>query len=255
MSTSSATNPKIADKLDQRINPIEAFIYKGLANRFYQVFGCVLTFTTSNDKKAARARQMGMDTGYPMAFAVLKSLAIDEARYNPKALLIRGTTSGASADSMITYKSQFIPTIFSFEVTYLSQDIKEVTAFAKEWLFSAIGGYLKFSVEYGVVDVDISTELDREVTIPEKKQGVTELNEYETVVTIKVMGYLSPDNLSKVQAVTEILGTGVVTSGTDYTALVEASAKNNGQTFLFNKGWNSITGPSGSYQDPKNVGA
>lgn len=256
MSLSSATNqnPNIEGKLDQRINPIEAFIYKGLADRFYQVFGTILTLTTSTDKKSARAKQLGMDVGYPMAFAALKTFTIDETRYNPKALLIRGTTSGASSDSKLAYKAQFIPTIFSFEITYLSQDIKEVTAYAKEWLFAAVGGYLKFSVGYGVVDVDISTELDREVNIPEKKTGLTDINEYEVVTTLKLIGYLSPDNLSKVQAITELQGTISVTSSADYTALTEASALNNGQTFFFNREWNSIPGPEGAYQDPKTSG-
>lgn len=245
----------VSNQLDQRINPIEAFVYKGLADRFYQVFGTVLTFTTSTDKKAARAKQLGnKDSGYPMAFAVLKTLAIDETRYSPKSLLLRGVTSNASTDSMLAYKAQFIPTILTFEINILSQDMKEITALAKEWLFAAIGGYLKFSVSYGVVDLDISSELDREVQIPEKKTGLTDVNEYEMITNIRVLGYLSPDNLSKVQAITNITVEGFVGQEADYKVLAE-TASNNGQAFYFNRKWNSTTGPSGSAMDPKDLGA
>jgi len=241
------------ETLDQRINPVEAFVYKGFADRFYQVFGTVLTYTTSVDKKAARAKQLGQDTGYPMAFAVLKSQAIDETRYSPKTLLLRGTTSGASSDSKLTYKAQFIPVIFSFEISYLCQDIKDVTAFAKEWLFAALGGYLKFSVIYGVVDVDIGCDLDREVNIPEKKVGLSDVNEYEAVTNIRILGFLSPDNLAKTQAVTEIDVEGVVGDPASY-ALLTAAERANTQVFMFKRQWNSITGPTGSYQDPKTTG-
>jgi hypothetical protein len=247
------STPQNLTQLDQRINPIEAFVYKGLADRFYQVFKTVLTYTTSTDKKAARAKQSGKDTGYPMAFAVLKTMAIDETRYSPKSLLLRGVTSGSSTDSKITYKAQLLPVIFSFEITFLSQDIKEVTALAKEWMFSAVGGYLKFSVSYGVVDIDISCELDREITIPDKKSGLTELNEYEMPTNIKVLGYLSPDNLAKVQAVTEVDIEGAVGSISDRAALQEV-IDNGGQAFFFKREWNTIPGPEGSSKDPKTVG-
>jgi hypothetical protein len=244
------------NQLDQRINPIEAFIYKGLADRFYQVFGAVLTYTTSQDKKAARAKMLGnKDTGYPMAFAVLKTIAVDETRYSPKSLLLRGVTSGASSDSKLTYKAQFVPVVISFEITFLSQDIKEVTALAKEWIFASIGGYLKFSVSYGVVDLDIGNDLDREVQIPEKKAGLSDVNEYEMITNMRVLGYLSPDNLSKVQAVTDLKIQGLMGPQADYEALKNATQGHNGQIFMFNRQWNSIPGPEGSYQDPKTPGA
>ena len=239
--------------LEQKLGPVEDSRYQGLAQRFQQTFGVVLTFTTSTDKKAARAKMLGKDTGYPMAFAAFKTRSIDETRYSPKALLLRGVTSGATSDSMLTYKAELLPVVETFEITFLTQDEKELRSFSKEWLFSALRGSLKFTIQWGVADIDISLELDREVTIPEKKGGLTDVNEYELTTNLKISGYLSPDHLDKVQAVTEVNVDGYSGSQADYEALTAAAARN-GQMFEFKKQWSTTVGIEGSRGDLKTVG-
>lgn len=239
--------------MDNRIAPVEALINTGLAQRFHEVFGTVLHYSTSVDKKATLQKILGNEPPkYPIAFAAFKGLALDTTRYAPTAMLRRGVISAPSHDNVTASRLTSLPSITTFEITFLTDNIRHVTAFAKRWLFAGVEGSLKFTVSYGVVDIDIHIDLDQEVNIPEKPDGVTEVGEYEIVLGLRVHGFHSK-GLDKVQAVTSIEVDGAVVSESDYKALTQ-EGKDNVTVHLFKREWNAIPGPEGSAQDPRDVG-
>jgi hypothetical protein len=238
--------------IDNKISPIEDFIKQGLAQRFKQTFGCVLTYTTSLNKKAARAKLMQSKAGYPMAFASLKTWSIDETRYSPKTLYLRGVSSQSSTDSKLTYKIKPLPVTMTYEVTFYSQDMNEMTTLGKKWLFAIMEGGLKFNILYGVADIGIALDLDRELQFTEKTNELTETDQFEMIATMRIHGYLSPDHMETVQAITEIVEEGFVGDQALLQAL-EPGARGEHQLIMF-KRWNDVAGPQGSVDDPRSVG-
>lgn len=239
--------------MDNRISPLENLIFSGFAKRFYQVFGTPLVYTSSVDKKAAAAKMAGESRKYPFAFATFTTLAMDTERYSPRALSHRGIASQSSHDAVLAHRLSAIPTTTTFTLEYVSQELKEVHAFAKRWLFSSLEGSLKFSITYGVVDIDISVELDQEITMPQRTDGVTEVNELELSTTFRIRGFHSKDQLGQMQAVTSVEVEGIVASQEEYKALSQ-EGKPNVEIHLFKRQWNSTPGPEGSADDPRDVG-
>jgi len=238
--------------IDNRISPIEDFIKQGLAQRFNQTFGCALTYTTSSNKKAARAKLMQSKAGYPMAFASLKTWVIDETRYSPKTLYLRGVSSQSSTDSKLAYKVKPLPVTMTYEIAIYSQDMNKLTSLGKKWLFAIMEGGLKFNILYGVADIGIALDLDRELQFNEKKNELNETDEYEMIATMRIFGYVSPDYIETVQAITEIVEEGFVGNPALLAAL-EPGERGEHSLFLFKK-WNDIAGPPGSADDPRSVG-
>lgn len=241
--------------MDNSITPVEDLIRAGFAQRFYETFGYPLNYTTSVDKKAMLARLKGQapSRGDPFAFATPSEVSIDEARYSPVTLLRRGIASQASHDHVMTYRAHLLPTINTFQFTLLAQSITEVTDFAKAWLFSCLRGHLKFSVTYGVVDLDVHVDLDRNVSIPARTDAVTEENHFELTATFRIFGYLSENQLRKVQAVTEVVVEGFAASEEQVKAL-NPEGKDSVRVFLFNKPWSNAVGPTASTGDEKTQG-
>lgn len=238
--------------IDNKVSPIEDFIKQGLAQRFNKTFGCALIFTTSTNKKAARAKLMQSQSGYPMAFATLKNWTLDETRYSPKTLFMRGISSQSTSDSKLTYKIKPLPVVMTYEITMYSQDMNELTGLAKKWLIATVQGGMKFNVLYGVADIGIALELDRDLSFNEKKNELTDTDEYELVAMMKVGGFISQDYIEQVQAITEIVEEGFVGDAALLEAL-EPGERGEHQLILF-KRWNNIVGPEGSKDDPKTSG-
>jgi hypothetical protein len=235
-------------ELNKAIMPIEAFIRKGVADKFFKLFGMTLTYVTTKEKKATKAKQLGTGGKYPVAFAVEKSYAVDETRYSPRSLGLMGLSAGQSSDGMLTATAKLLPIRTTYEISIYTDDARTVQKIAKTWLYASVNGWLNTTVDYGPVTPDIQVTLDREIQIPEMSAGIDEVAETEMIATIVVSGYLSPDNLVLTQAVTEVQLEGVV--GTpEQIATLSAEEQKNHQVFLFRKPWNNITGPTGSAND------
>lgn len=238
--------------IDNSISPVEDFIKQGLAERFKQTFGTPLTYTTSTNKKAIRAKQLQSQSGYPMAFATLKSFAIDETRYSFKTLFTRGVSSQANTDSRLTYKVKPLPAILVYEITFIDNDSQSLANIAKSWLFAVATGSLKFSIMYGTVDMSIAIDLDREINFTDKKNELTETDEYEATATLRVFGFISPNTIQTQQAIVEVQLENVVGDEVAYSALADQN-RGEHQAIFFRK-WNDIAGPEGSADDPKSIG-
>ena len=250
--------------MDNNITPVEDFIRQGLNNRFKNVFGTNLLFTNSSDQKLTLAKlreknsgttgqSPGVGSDYPYAFASLTEMGLMASpSYKPNTLLRRGLTAMAATDSRVAYKLELIPATTSYEITFISNDFEQVKSFAKSWLFAKVGGWLKYSIVYGVANLDINVEPEERITIPQKEAAPSEVQEYSVVTSVVVHGYLSKDKLSEVQAASSVQMDGfVVPDATNLDqAWAEVASGDAVQVMLFKRdGWNTLVGPQGSEGD------
>jgi hypothetical protein len=229
--------------MDNSLNPIEDFINTGLADRFYKTFAVPLLFYNGPDVKAvvsAKLRKELKDC-YPFARARTTGFAVNEATsYKPNTLARRGLHGNSSHDFTLTYKLELIPVITTYEIELYVQDMRSLRLLSKKWLLSSIKNDLKFSVTYGVAAIDIDVKLQKDLSIPSREGGVTEIKEYIMTSNLTVNGYMSND-LKTSQAAVELDIEGQVAQlGTEDA---------NTQVFLFKNAWPDVNGPDASVGD------
>lgn len=221
--------------MDNSLKPIEDFINTGLANTFFRVFQVPLLFYNGPDVKAVATKRLQRDDRqvYPFARAKTSGFALNETSYKPNTLLRRGLHGHASHDNTRTYKLSMIPVATTYEIEFYVQDMRSLRNLSKQWLLAATRGNLKFTVNYGVGPVDIDIKLDKQLTVPTREGGVSEVKEYVLTSNMIVNGYMSDGSLTSSQAVSEI----------DWEAQAVLLGKEEGaQVFLFKSKWNQDSG-------------
>jgi hypothetical protein len=226
--------------MDNSLTPIEDMIYAGFGRRFLQVFGIPILFTNATDKRAAYAQKFTQDPNLklPFAFASYTGQSLTETRYSPQALLRRGLYGAATHDMVQTYRLRMIPVTTAFQILVLTEDLPTALEFSKRWLMATVEGSLKFTLTYGIADVDIHVELDRDVQIPQRTAGVDEPREYEIQTTLRLEGYTSKD-LERAQAATEVVAEGRVGSAEDVATAIAGGPNKTTQFFQFNRPWDN----------------
>jgi hypothetical protein len=246
-------------ELNNSITPIEKLIQEGLAQRFYQVFGIHLVYSNAPNKKEMAAKLVQRGVAYPFAFAAVSSEGIRETSYKPHTLLRRGLIYGASHDRMLTYRLNMIPVNTKFDITFEAEAFSDAMAFSKTWLMACLQGALKFSITYGVADVDVHVDMDREIAIPSRDGGVTEIEEYTLSTGLLLEGYFSKDYLGKAQAVVDVEVEGIATPLGSHApadseeALLQGKDPSSVQVFLFNRPWTTVPGPAADPIDVEGV--
>lgn len=195
------------------LKPIEAITEAGLGQRFYQVFGFELLFTNAPDRKKVVAERLlqNPQSKPPFAFASLQTLAKSDTRYSPQTLMRRGLYGSATHDMTQTYRLRMLPATTTYQITFVTKDLDQLKQLAKRWLFAGVERSLNFSITHGVADIDITVDLDPEMSIPPRSGGIEESPEYEATANLRVDGYISKD-LERAQAATEMVAEGRVGS-------------------------------------------
>ena len=237
--------------MDNKISPLEAIIDVGLAKKFLKTFGVPLSLTLSSNRKQEQAKRLKETPKYPMAFAKATSWDITENSYSQQTLLRHGLKGQQNADGMLTYNLKLLPVTTTFAISYLCQDAQDARAFAKAWLFAATRGSLKFTVLYGVANIDIAFDLDRSIQVPERADNeTTSVNEMEVLTSLRVMGYMSEDSLQTVQTATAVEINGELIPAQDAaTAALQQGGREGVEIFSFKRGWDNTPGPAGSATD------
>ncbi len=200
------------------IQPIEDFVFEGLARRMSQVFGCRCIHTNANDKTKAIARLFeGKQVTYPYMFIVLQSLSQNTDSYTTNRLARRGV-SIHSSDSQ-SHTVRMLPTNFEFEIEYVTNKFKSleqgsVLSFSRRWLFARRCGYLKFNIKYGRLALWISSTLGDTVAIPSLENKVETETAYKSTVNLTVHGYISEPELGT-QGIVQDLRVNEVLVGAD----------------------------------------
>lgn len=215
------------------LKPLEALIEAGLGQRFYQVFGFELLFTNAPDRKKVIAERLRQNpqSKTPFAFASIQTFSKSETRYSPQALLRRGLQGNATHDKVQTYNLRLIPVTSTYQITLITTDLDRLKLASKRWLFCHVERSLNFSITYGVSDIDISVDLDAELSIPPRTGGIEEAPEYEATANLRVEGFMSKD-LERAQAATEVVQEGRVGDAEAIEAAIR-TGDNRGTTQFF----------------------
>lgn len=229
--------------MDNKIAPVETFIKQGLQVAFRRVFDTELTITNvSGKREILQKRAQGRALKYPLAFAELSTLALNPTNYRSTPLLRRGMVGQTTSDNLGTFKVPLISMSSTYQILYVTNNFAQAELFGKLWLMAAAGGFLKFSVEYGVVVLDITTELDRQVNFPQRDSSPDAVEEYEVTTSLVVEGYGSHDKLILEQAAKTVEVSAVITQETNK-ALMQEDSPGNVQVFTFTKDWPAGKGP------------
>jgi len=230
--------------VDNKITPIEKMVKEGLVQNFRKVFDTDLTITnTSNKRELVARRAQGRALKYPFAFAELNSVSLPtQGAYRSQSLLRRGIVGQATSDNLGTFKLSMIPMDSTYQILYITNDFSQAEKFGKTWLMAAVGGFLKFSILYGVADVGISLELDRQVSFPQRDAAPNAPEEYEVTANLIINGYASHDALMNQQAATTVEATVYATNESEK-ALMQADSPGTVEVFKFTRGWPQGSGP------------
>ena len=134
---------------------------------------------------------------FPYVFFKLQNIRILEETTNsyPSRTLHRLGLIGKLNDSNNTYTvHRPIPADFDVEVTFITEDFKEILRFANKWAFVAVKKLLNFNLKYDDrINFSIRTELQTSIQLPEKENQVENINYYELKATLTIFGYMSED--------------------------------------------------------------
>lgn len=230
--------------MDNKITPIEQLVKEGLVQNFRKVFDTDLTITnTSNKRELIAKRAQGRALRYPYAFAELNSVALPtQGAYRSQALLRRGIVGQATSDNLGTFKLSMIPMDSTYQILYITNDFSQAEKFGKTWLMAAVGGFLKFSILYGVADVGVSLELDRQVAFSQRDASPSVPEEHEVTASLIINGYASHDALMNQQAALSVETTMYATNASEK-ALMQEDSPGTVEVFKFNRTWPQGSGP------------
>lgn len=216
------------DKLDNTLANVESLITSGFGKRFHKVFDIPLLISNIANKRQAFAEAQAQkpDLKLPFAIASYSTLSGTQQRYAATPLLRRGIIGGATHDNVQAYRLRMLPVTTAFQITILSQDIETLRKFSHNWLFAATEGSMKFTVKYGIADIDVNVDMDPEIQFPQRAAGVNEPEEYELNTSIRLEGYINKP-LEKAQTVNEVEATALLNEA------LAGSPKGQTQVFMF----------------------
>lgn len=195
-------------------------MFDGLLQRVQQTFGCQALITTAVDKiKVLQRLKEGQDVNYPYIFLNLQGMSQNKESYATNAMARRGLMAVIASDHNQGRTVRLIPTNFDFELEFVTNrysgvDQGSITAFSKRWLFAARCGYLKFSIDYGRLKINVSTTLGDQISIPSQENRLESESSYKLTTTLTVHGYVSESELGT-QGVVQHLEVDATLQGTD----------------------------------------
>lgn len=223
--------------MDNKIAPVETFIKEGLVRQFRKTFNTDLTITNvSGKRQLVQKRAQGNVLKYPLAFAELSSMALATDRYRATPLLRRGIVGQATTDNLGTFQVPLIPVDFTYQILFITNNFVEAERYGRLWLMAAAGGFMTFSITYGVVNLDISFSVDSTINFPQRDSSPESIEEYEVTSSLLIRGWGSHDQLINKQAANRLEVEGIVASEIDK-ALAQSDSKGTVQVFKFTKAW------------------
>ena len=216
MATSNQSNRSESAKsgLNITLDPIETFIFAGLQKRFTEVFEAKSVWDTSSDRTKLLQKLFGTPAAgasetkvqYPYAFLTLNTVIDSEARGNLKALSLYGISAVVMADDKKrAFRVKLSPNDFAISVEFVTNNYKDVLAYANKWVFARKNGWLRFNVLYANSVTPIAVDLDGTVPIPKREADLTNVQEYVVQTTLTVQGYMSFATLIEQQIVDTVL--------------------------------------------------
>lgn len=180
-----------------QIQPIDYFIFAGFQKRFQQEFLCRCAFINQNDKTRILERIFGEGNPltYPYAYFELQAVSANNESYNANDLGRRGLIVNENSDSTLQ-TARLLPVNFEIDITFITNKFMgveqgSVMAFTRRWMFGRRFGYLKFSIDYGLQNINIGVTSGESVSIPQRENITESEAKYELKVNSIIHGYVS----------------------------------------------------------------
>jgi hypothetical protein len=180
-----------------QIQPIDYFIFAGFQKRFQQEFLCRCAFINQNDKTRILERIFGEGNPltYPYAYFELQTISANDESYNANDFARRGLVINANTDSTFQ-TARILPANFEIDITFITNKFMgvepgSVMSFTRKWLFARRFGYLKFSIDYGLQNINIGVTNGESISIPQRENVTESETKYELKVNSKIHGYVS----------------------------------------------------------------
>lgn len=187
----------------KKVPLVEELMLQGFCQRYQQQFGSDLIIANSSDQvQQLQLRASGQHLTYPFAYAKINSASSPEAdHYASRYLTRHGLTVQTGNEQNTAYNIRLLPCHYELEVTYETNKARgdnSVSFYAKRWLFAARTGALKFSINFGQVNLRIGAVLDLSVSIPSDRPSPGEAEAtYKVVTNCTLKGYMSEAQLRK----------------------------------------------------------
>ncbi len=200
--------------MDNKVPPVEDFVFEGLSKRVQQVFDCPCMYTTANDKTAVLKRiSEGRDLQYPYIFMTIQTLSSNPDSYNAHFLARKGIVIAVGETQ--SQSVRLLPANFEIELEFVTNKFKgleqgSVLAYSRRWLFARRLGYLKFNVKYGRLVLPISLTMGDAITVPLLDNKVEAETAYKVTANLTVHGYVSEPELSTQGVLQEVVVNGVL---------------------------------------------
>lgn len=191
------------------IQPVDALIRGGFAQKMTEQFRSPTIWTTSPDKLAAlKAMLKNEQPQYPYMFLVEQSISPNHDSYASHRLARYGVPVLYSDDKREVYYARLIPQNFEIEVTFITDrfdgDLASVDGFARRWQFALRNGFLHYRLNYGLTAMDITVMLNDTLSIPSRDNPAESESIYQVVANATIKGYISEADLGVRQRVLEV---------------------------------------------------
>lgn len=177
----------------QKIIPIENFIFEGIVKRLQQTFGCYTQYcnapSTLIEMQKIRARKIN----FPYLLFNLTGMNSLDEFYNSNYLSRSGVVVADKSANTIS-KVKLLPCKFDFNCNYYTNTNagdNSALFFMKRWLFARRLGYLKFTIKYGDNTYGCHVELDESVSLPERDPEPEGPNWFKLDCRFSVVGFIS----------------------------------------------------------------
>lgn len=215
-----------------KLTPVEDEVFRELALRLQQTFGCIVITSTSTDRMKVLDKFLeGAKPQYPYVFMQLLSMAGNPESYVSNRMARHGLT--ALMDNSTGYNIRLLPTNFEFQIDFVTNkfqgvEVDNVVAFSRRWLMARRLGWLKFNINYGRLRLLVGATLSDSVSTP-VLENKTEVEAAYTVSTnVTVHGYISEPILKEQSLITQIEVNGQIMNS-------DGSMPNNSQFISFER--------------------
>lgn len=181
---------------------LHTLIIQGLLGQLQTTFNCPAYFVSTTDRwRIAQLldKQKNKPVTLPTIFLKIGNASLTTTTYNPRTLARRGMYGAGTDDKNVINNVPLVPVDLQFEVIYLTTDFYESLAFVSNWMFAATSADLNMTVEYSNVDIDIKSQLEPNLTVPDRENSSDVPNLYELSGTLTINGYFT--NGSRVRQV------------------------------------------------------
>jgi len=182
--------------MQTQLQPVEAFVREGFANKVKEQFRAPAIFVSSPDKLRNLQVLLGnRPPEYPYIFMVQQSKAANPDGYASNRLARQGVPVRLSTDGHQYDMVRVIPTNFDIELTFITNKydggLDSVDGFSTRWLFNRRNGASLFTVNYGLANFPVSYTISDSITVPQRESPTDQESVYQVVGNILLHGWVS----------------------------------------------------------------